>query len=154
MSMDTNRQIVLRFFHELWNDRRLGIAAEIISSDCVTHQLRSGGDDPPATRGPDALAAHVAEWVRAFPDIRFEIEQMIADGDLVATRCTASGTHSAAWLGIPATGRRISIRMTVTHRVASDLIVEDWVLVDFLGVLQQLGVLAPTSELLRHPAAG
>lgn len=152
--MNTNRQVVLRFFHEFWNDRRLTIASEIVSSDCLTHQLRSGGDDTPVPRGPEALTAHVTEWLRAFPDLRFEIEQMVADGDLVTTRCTASGTHSAVWLGVPASGRRISIRMVVTHRVVNGSIVEDWVLVEFLGALQQMGVVPPTPELLRRPASG
>ena len=64
------------------------------------------------------------------------------------TQCVARGTHLGSWLGIPATGKFISIQMFVVHRIADGRIVEDWVLVDSLGVFQQLGLVPPTEELL------
>jgi predicted ester cyclase len=92
----------------------------------------------------------VAEWLAAFPDIHFSVDQVVAERDLVAVHCTATGTHTGSWLGIPPTGRQITIRMAVTYRLAGGMIAEDWVLVDFLGVFQQLGLVQPTSELLRR----
>ena len=64
--------------------------------------------------------------------------------------CTATGTHTGSWLGMPPTGRQITIRMAVTYRLAGGMIAEDWVLVDFLGVFQQLGLVPPTSEILQR----
>ena len=149
MSIEQNKRIVARFFDELWNERRLDAAREIVASDCLTHQMRSGSPDATAPRTPEILAAHVSDWLGAFPDIRFTIDEMVAEADRVAVRCTASGTHSGAWLGLAATGTRIDIRMSVTYRLAGGKIAEDWVLVDFLGVFQQLGIVAPTNQLLR-----
>ena len=64
------------------------------------------------------------------------------------TQCVARGTHLGSWLGIPATGKVVSIQMFVVHRFADGVIAEDWVLVDSLGVFQQLGLVPPTQELL------
>ncbi len=148
MSPEANKMMVRRFIEELWNQRKLELADELFSADCVTHQLRLGADPAGAPRGPEVMKHHVGEWLASFPDIQFTIEQMLADGDRVMTQCTARGTHSAAWLGIPATGRFVAIQMFVVHRIEDVRIVEDWVLVDSLGVLQQLGVVKPTEELL------
>jgi hypothetical protein len=58
------------------------------------------------------------------------------------------GTQQEAWLGIPASGKRVAIRMSTVHRVEQGRIVEDWVLVEFLGLFQQLGVLPDIAELI------
>ena len=152
MAAEENKRVVFRFFDELWNERRLSAAADLFSPDCVTHQLRSCAADAPAAapRTPEILKAHVAEWLSAFPDIHFAVEQVVAEGNLVAVRCTATGTHTGSWLGIPPTGKHVSIRMAVSYRLDAGQIAEDWVLVDFLGVFQQLGLVAPTSQLVQN----
>ena len=150
MSVEEHKQVVLRFFDEVWNRRHRSAAAEIVSSACITHQLRSGAPDTSAPRGPEMISAHVAEWVTAFPDIHFSVDRVVAERDLVALHCIATGTQTGPWLGLRPTGRRIAIRMAVTYRLAGGRIAEDWVLVDFLGVFQQLGLVQPTSELLRR----
>ena len=150
MSVEDQKRVVRRFFEEVWNQRHSSVAAEIISPDCITHQLRSGSPDTSAPRSPEIVSAHVAEWLAAFPDIHFSVDEVVAESDLVAVRCTATGTHTGSWLGILPTGRQITIRMAVTYRLAAGMIAEDWVLVDFLGVLQQLGLVQPTSELLQR----
>ena len=68
------------------------------------------------------------------------------------TQFVARGTHLGSWLGIPATGKFISIQMFVVHRFADGVIAEDWVLVDSLGVFQQLGLVPPSEELLAKAA--
>ena len=97
---------------------------------------------------------HVADWLAAFPDIRFTIEQMLAEGDRVMTQCVARGKHLGSWLGIPATRKIITIQMFVVHRIADGLIAEDWVLIDSLGVFQQLGLVPPTEEVLAQASLG
>jgi predicted ester cyclase len=62
--------------------------------------------------------------------------------------CQTQGTHQGAWLGIPASGKKMQIRMFTVHRVVQDKIVEDWVLVESLGVFQQLGVVPNTADLV------
>lgn len=151
MSAEQSKTVARRFIEELWNGRRLEVADELFAPDCVTHQLRSGAADVSAQRTPALVKRHVAEWLAAFPDLRFTVEQMIAEADTVVTRCTMHGTHAGAWMGVAPTGRQVSVRMVVIHRIAAGRIAEDWVLVESLGLFQQLGLVPPREELL--PAA-
>src|SRR5262249_54511178 len=143
-----------RFVEEVWNKRRFRVADEIVSKDCITHQLRSGEDLPGIPRGPEAIKAHLKEWTTSFPDMRFTIEQMIAEGDRVMTHMVMRGTHSDLWRGILPTGKEISIQITVIHRIENNQIVEDWVLVDFLGVFQQLGLVPQTIDIFAGAGKG
>ena len=152
MSAEEDKAVVRRFVEELWNQRRLDAADEIFHPDCVTHQLRSGPEAAPARRDPATLKRHVAEWLEGFPDVRFTVEQMVAEAGLVSSRLLFEGTHAGAWLGLAPTGRRVEIRMTVVHRIAGGKIVEDWVLVESLGFLQQLGLLPPDAEIMSRAA--
>ena len=147
--MEQAKHIIKRFVEELWNARRLDVADQIFSEDCVTHQLRSGVLAEPAHRGPQAMKEHVSGWLMSFPDLRFNIEQMIADRDRVMSQLVMEGTHQGTWMGISATGKRLQIRMITIHRIANSKIAEDWVLVESLGFFQQLGVLPDTAELIR-----
>ena len=148
MTATDSKAIVQRFFEELWNERRLATADEIFSPACVTHQLRSGSEDVGAPRNADAIKLHVHEWLMGFSDLRFEVEDTVAEAQRVVTRCVAQGTHNGTWFGIPATGKRVRIRMMVTHRIEDGKIAEDWVLVDSLGFFQQLNILPATEEIL------
>jgi len=148
MSIETNKEIVRRFICELWNQRKLELADQLFHPECVTHQLRIGADPAGTPRGPEVMKHHLSEWLASFPDIEFSIEQMLAEDDRVMTQVVARGTHKGVWLGIPPTEKLITILMFVVHRIANGLIVEDWVLIDALGVFQQLGLVASSEELL------
>lgn len=158
--MERNKQIVMQFVEELWNRRKLDVANIIFDPDCHTHQLRSSaGPIDSVPRGPEAVKKHVAEWLLGFPDLQFAVEQMLAEGDRVSTQLVMEGTHTGLWFGITPTGKRVTIRMMTIHRIQEDRIIEDWVIVESLGVFQQLGVLPPTTEFLtefarRAPADG
>ncbi|HLM00003.1 MAG TPA: ester cyclase [Pyrinomonadaceae bacterium] len=147
-----NKKIVRRFFEEFWNERKLEIAEEIFAPGAVTHQLQSGAETAGVPRGGKAVREHAGEWLRAFPDLRFTVERMIAEGDLVVTYATMRGTHAENWLGIPAGGKRVGITMAVTHRIDGGKITADWVLVESLGFFQQLGLLPPTEEFMSDGA--
>ncbi len=146
--MHDPKQLISRFVEELWNERRLDVADAIFANDCVTHQLRSGLPADAVPRGPEAIKEHVASWIASFPDLRFSIEQILSEGDRVVMQLLVEGTHQGPWLGIPASGKKLQIRMFTVHRVVQGKIVEDWVLVDSLGVFQQLGVVANTADLV------
>ncbi|HEY0077514.1 MAG TPA: ester cyclase [Pyrinomonadaceae bacterium] len=152
MSAEENKAVVRRFYEELWNARRMETADEIFAEECVTHQLQSGAEVTTAGRSPAALKRHVAEWLEGFPDLRFEVEQMIAEGTEVLSRSVMRGTHAGRWMGVAASHREVSIRMMVVHRIEGGKIVEDWVLVESLGFLQQLGLVPPTVEILSKAA--
>lgn len=148
--MDDPKQLINRFVEELWNERRLETADAIFAKDCVTHQLRSGAPVDTVSRGPDAIKEHVAGWIASFPDLRFSIEQILSEGDCVVTQLRMEGTHQGAWLGIPASGNKVQIRMFTIHRVVQGKIVEDWVLVESLGLFQQLGVVPGSADLVEN----
>jgi steroid delta-isomerase-like uncharacterized protein len=148
MSAEQNKAIVRRFIEELWNNRNLDVADEIFAADCITHQLRSGAELVAAPRNPEVVKKHVTEWLVGFPDLRFTIEQMIAEADQVVARTVLQGTHIGTWLGIAPTGKQVNIRMITIHRIANGKIAEDWVLVESLGFFQQLGLIPPTQEIM------
>ena len=148
MSIEQNKKIVRRFFEELWNARNLAAADEIFAPGCVTHQLQSGAETVSTPRDAEAIKRHINEWLEAFPDLQFTVERMIAEGDLVISFATMSGTHAGNWHGIAGSGKEISIRMTVAHRIAHEKITADWVLVESLGFFQQLGLLPPVEEIM------
>lgn len=142
-----NIAVVRRFVNELWNGRRLDVADEIFATDCITHQLRSGEPVTSAPRDPQTIKQHVLDWVNAFPDLQFTIEQTVASADRVASHITMRGTHNGAWMGVSPTGKQISLTMIVIHRIDALKIVEDWVLVDSLGLFQQLGLVGSREEI-------
>ncbi len=138
MTFEANKAVARRFIEEVWNERKLEVANDIIAPDCITHQLRSGPTPVTAPRGPEILKHHITEWLAGFPDMRFTIEHIIAEGNLVMMQCVGRGKHMGSWLGIPPTGKAITIQTEIIQRIADGRIAEDWVLTDFLGVFQQL----------------
>lgn len=148
MTPERNKAVVRRFYEELWNARKASVADEIFAPDCVTHQLESGAEVGGAPRSPEDVKRHIAEWVSGFPDLRFTVEQLIAEADCVVSRSVMEGTHTGVWHGVAPTGRRVNIRMMVIQRLAEGRIAEDWVLVESLGFFRQLGLVPTVQEIL------
>ena len=148
MSEEQSKATVFRFYNELWNERNLKVADEIFAADCVTHQLQSGEEFPAVIRNPEAVKHHIAEWLEGFPDLRFTVEQMLVEDDRVMTQSVMRGTHAGVWQGIAPTNKKVSIRLSVIHRISEGKIVEDWVLVESLGFFQQLGLAPSTADIL------
>jgi predicted ester cyclase len=148
MPAEDNKAIVSLFYEELWNNRNLNVADEIIAPDCVTHQLQSGVVSVGVPRGPGDVKHHVSEWLAGFPDLRFVVEQVVAEGDRVVSQSVMGGTHTGTWLGIAPTGKKVSVRLMVIQRIENGKIAEDWVLVETLGLFQQLGLEPQTQEIL------
>ena len=108
-SSDT--ELVRRFIEELWNGRKLELADELIARDCQTHQLRSGAPLTAVARGPAAIKNMLPNGCAASSDLKVTIEQIFSFGDKVFTQSAAEGTHTATWLEVPATNKRVTIRM-------------------------------------------
>jgi predicted ester cyclase len=109
-------------------------AEELLAPEFVRHDANL-----PDVVGPQAERKHIAEDLAAFPDLHFEIEQLIAEGDLVAARYLVQGTHQGEFLGIPGGGRQVRIQALESYRLADGKLAEQWVVMDALGLLQQLG---------------
>lgn len=89
--------------------------------------------------------AEATGWRSAFPDLRVEVDLLIAEGDFVTVRWTARGTNTGAGQGIPATGRRVQTSGTTIFRLALGKIAEEWTAGDSLGLLRQLGLMPPAA---------
>ncbi len=82
--------------------------------------------------------------ITAFPDLHFIIEKMIAEGDFVVVHHTARGTHQGNFMNIPPTGKQVTMTGILIDRVAHGKIIEEWSVSDYLGLLQQIGVILST----------
>jgi steroid delta-isomerase-like uncharacterized protein len=138
MSLEENKAIVLRFVDEVQCQHYLATVDELFSADFVNH---SG---PPDLRGPQSVREFFTMMFAAFPDMHFTVRQQIAEGDKVLTHKTFHGTHRGPFMGIPATGKEVSIDVMDILTVRDGKIREHWTVSDMLGMLQQLGV-APGS---------
>jgi len=138
MSTEENKGIVRRWYKEVFEKGNLAIVDEIFSADYLDHDPGPTGSGWP--RGPQG-AQQVATFYRgAFPDIRYTIDQ-IAEGDKVVTRWTAEGTHKGELMGIPPSGKHLTVTGISIERIAGGKIAETWVNFDLLGLLQQIGAI-------------
>jgi steroid delta-isomerase-like uncharacterized protein len=131
-----NKAIVRRFYEEVWNKRRIELVDELLSPSHAMHDNHL----PDSGIGPEAYKRNVARYVTGFPDLRFTVEDMVAENDKVAVSWTISGTHKGEFRGISPTGKKVSIEgMTINH-IADGKIMDSYVSGDYLGLMQQLGI--------------
>jgi steroid delta-isomerase-like uncharacterized protein len=139
-----NEVAVLRYIEEVWNRHDLEVIDELVSPGYVNHaastdEYRHGG------------ARRIWEWILSvFPDHRFDVEDVAADGETVAVRGTMTGTHEGELLGLAPTGKRVATRQSHWFRVAEGKLTEHWAVRDDLGMMRQLGIMPPKDS----PGAG
>ena len=135
VSEATNVLVVGRFLEEVMNQGRFEVANEIVAEDFV------GLDPLPGQRqGREGLVEVVKGLRTSFPDMHWKAEETIATGDKVVTRFTWTGTQKGEFLGIPATGRGVSVKGVVIDRIVGGLMTDSRILMDTMGLMQQLGV--------------
>lgn len=130
----TRADVVRRVFVDAWNRGEFGFALDHVASSVTFHYNGTAQQ----TR-PNDLPRLVAKWRESFPDLRFEIHELVASDDLVAIRLTLTGTHRGTWNGIAASGRSVRVAEMMFFRFDGDLIVEMWETFDELGLLRQIG---------------
>jgi steroid delta-isomerase-like uncharacterized protein len=133
---EENKALVRRFVDEVQSGGNIDVIDELCSPEFVNHSAPPGM--PADCEGVKLVTAMFRQ---AFPDSYFTVEDMIAEGDKVATRKTFHGTHEGEFLGIPPTGRPVSIGLIDIVRVADGRVVEHWSIGDSLGMMEQLGVI-------------
>ena len=138
MLSETNKTVSRRFFEEVFGNGKLNLLDEIIAKD---HVNNGPGSLPGLPTGPEGAKQLVAVYRNAFPDLRFTIDEQIAEGDKVVTRWSADGTHKGELVGIPATGKTSTVTGITVDRFVSGKIAETWGIFDQFGMLQQLGVI-------------
>jgi steroid delta-isomerase-like uncharacterized protein len=139
MATEDLRTIVRRYAEEVWNQGRIDAVDRYIASDYVRHDPGL----PAEVRGREGIAQLVPMYRAAFPDIHFTAADVVAEADRVVVRWDVRGTHQGELMGIAPTGREVRLTAIEIFRLANGKIAEQWVLVDNLGMLQQLGVFPP-----------
>lgn len=129
------KQIVLRFYREVMSTGDAQLARELVSPDYHDHNTPDG-----APNGPPGLVAHMQGLRRTFPDFALQTHEMVGEGEWVATRVTAQGTHLGEWMGIRPSAKRIHLKGINLDRVVHGRIVEHYGEADTLGMLVQMGV--------------
>src|SRR3984893_6215478 len=120
---DQNKALYRRILEEVWNQGKLDVIDELWAADSVTYDASfpSGSNT-----GPQASRQFVQTTRAAFPDVRFTIHDQIAEGDKVVTRWTMTGTHRDALMGIPPTGRRVTVTGISIARFQAGRLGESW----------------------------
>lgn len=138
---EANKQVIRAFLEDVINQGRFNRADDLVKEDFVELDPLPGQQ-----QGREGLKAVLREMQSAFPDIHWEIREMVCEGDKVVTRFTWTGTHRALFLGIPATGKPVAVKGVVIDRLESGRMADSRILMDTLGLMQQLGVIpAPPS---------
>ncbi|KPI04532.1 protein of unknown function DUF1486 [Actinobacteria bacterium OK006] len=130
-----NKRIMERFTSEFLPTGDPALARKFIVPDIVMH---FGGR---TQQGRDTYLGIVAANMKAFPDLRWTVEDMRAEGDTVAIRYTMTGTHMGPFAGVEATGRAIRAESMAFYRLAHGKIVEERAQLDMLSILQQMGAI-------------
>jgi steroid delta-isomerase-like uncharacterized protein len=125
-----------RFVEEILSTGDWSNAREILQPDVVMYHP----SNPEPIRGLDAVQGFLGVFRTGMPDLALAVEDVAGDGDRVAVRWSARGTHTGEMFGIPPTSNRIDIHGISFLRFADGKIAEDWVEENTLSVLQQLGV--------------
>ena len=142
--MGANKKAAKRILEEVFSQGKFEVVDELVHDDAVGHDPAL----PEPVRGPGGVKELVRGYRDAFPDLNLSIDEQVSEGDLVATRWTARGTHRGELFGIPATGKESTVTGITLDRFKDGKIAESHTNWDTLGLLQQIGAiptLVPTS---------
>jgi len=131
----------VRHVQEIWNTGNLTSADEIFAIDFVNHDPVS-----PDVRDLKTYKEFIMTVRTGFPDFHVSIDDMLAEGDKVALRWTATGTHTGVLIGIPPTEKQATWSGMTIYRLAAGKIVEAWWSKDMFSLLIQLGVIPPPGQ--------
>jgi len=137
MAEPRNVAVIGRFIDEVLNQGRLEVADEIVAEDFVELDPLPG-----QRQGREGLKEVIGVMRTAFPDLHWVVEETVVSGEKVVSRFTWTGTHRGTFLGIPATGKSVSVKGVVIDRVLDGKMTDSRILMDTLGLMQQLGVVS------------
>jgi steroid delta-isomerase-like uncharacterized protein len=135
-----NAALIRRLFQEGVNQKNLAVFDEVLAPNYVNY------DFPAPAPGPEGFKQVMGMFFQAFPDIHETTEETVAEGDRVAARGHFTGRHDGDFMGIPATGKQVTVSYIAIYRLENGRIVENWVQMDMMGMMQQLGVIPQTGE--------
>jgi steroid delta-isomerase-like uncharacterized protein len=139
MSVKENIENVRRLNDEVFNKGNLALIDELMAPDYVFHIT-------PEVKGPEGVKKYVADFRTAFPDLHITIEDMVAEGDMMAIRYTMRGTFKGEMMGIAPTGKKMELPNASFARFKDGKQVEVWPYLDSLTWYQQLGIPIPSGQ--------
>src|SRR5216684_4817628 len=137
MSSD-NKEIARRLMDECWSQGKLEAVRELVSNECRYHDPAF----PSLTSGAENINRHISTCRSGFPDLKFTIDDTIAERNEVVIHWTARGTHKAQFLGMSPTNRAATVSGTSIFRIEGGKITEQWVDWNLMTLMEQLGVAA------------
>ena len=136
---EENKALVRRWFEEVWNKGRSDAIDEMFAADGIAHGLSDDVGNP--LKGPAGFKPFHEIFRGAFPDIDVVVEETIAEGDLVAARCSVRGKHTGDHLGIAASNAPVQFTGMTMARIKDGKIVEAWNNFDFMKMNKQIGAI-------------
>jgi steroid delta-isomerase-like uncharacterized protein len=137
MSVEVEKALVRQFVDEVFNRGNMSVVDDLFAPDFVEHEELPAGI-PNDREGVIQLAAMLRS---AFPDFKATIDDIVAEDDKVVIRQTWTGTHKGEFMGVPPTGKSVSIGVIDIIRMADGKCVEHWGQMDSMGMMQQLGAI-------------
>lgn len=138
MSVDDNKRAVANFVEVCQNQHNLAAADDIFHPDFVNHYAPGGRPLEPTPRPAGGFQAFYGMILRAFPDASVEINEQLAERDLVATRKTLRGTHRGEIWDLPPTGNRVELEFIDIFRVKDGKLIEHWTSMDLASLREQM----------------
>lgn len=137
MSVAENKIIVRNFWQEIWNKVNFDAADDLVAPNFMLYLPTN----PEPLQGPEGLKQWAKTVYTAFPDMYYQLEDEIAEGNTVVTRWKFSGTHKGAFQVIPPSGKQVTMMGISIFRITDSKITEDRAVEDTLGLLQQIGAI-------------
>jgi steroid delta-isomerase-like uncharacterized protein len=134
VSAAENRELARRFFDEVWNAGDEAAIDRYIAAGAT-------GNDATFGAGREAFRVQWTQWRAAFPDLHFQVEEIVADDHAVVTRWTLTGTQAGEFLGIPPSGKHVTVAGMSLDHIANGQIVSGFDAWDEFGLYRQLGAM-------------
>ena len=135
MPADQNKEIIRKIFEEGMNNHNLSVVEQYVAPEYINHGIP--GHNP----GPEGFKEIILGFTNAFPDMIITQDEIIADGNTVATRGSWTGTNKGSFMGMPATGKQVKVSYIDFWKIKDGKCVENWVQMDIAGLMQQLGAI-------------
>jgi len=136
---ENNKAILRRWFEEVWNRGRTDVIDELLAKDAVIHGLQDANGQ--AVAGYAAYENFHRQFRGAFPNIAVSIDDMVAEGDKVAARCSVAAKHTGGTLGFDATHSDVEFDGMTIVVIKDGKIAEAWNNFDFMRMNKQLGIM-------------
>ncbi|RPJ50770.1 MAG: ester cyclase [Chloroflexi bacterium] len=142
MAEEPVREVIRRLYDEVLNRGDMEVLNEIVSEDLIENQA----GPPGSPTGREGFREWLTTFRRAFPDLHFDIKDMIIDKNKAWVRSTGYGTNTGEFLGLPATGKTIAAEAIDIFRIENGQQVEHWGVFDQYAIMQQLGLVQSAGE--------